>query len=121
TAGVIAPIVHVIAGIQAAEALKLLAGRTEALLPGLVTIDLWLGQFDLLDFTGRAPSCPACTAGRYDYADRPAAGASAALCGRDAVQVRPASGGALDLAALAGRLAGVGSVSSNPFLVRFRA
>jgi molybdopterin-synthase adenylyltransferase len=34
TAGVVAPIVHVIAGIQAAEALKLLAGRTESLLPG---------------------------------------------------------------------------------------
>lgn len=120
TAGVIAPIVHVVAGIQAAEALKLLAGRTDALLPGLVTVDLWLGQFDLLDFTGRAPSCPACTQNRYDYADRPA-GASAALCGRDAVQVRPANGAALDLVALAGRLAGIGRVSSNSFLVRFKA
>jgi adenylyltransferase/sulfurtransferase len=121
TAGVIAPIVHVIAGVQAAEALKLLAGRTEALLPGLVTIDLWLGQFDLLDFTGRAPSCPACTAGRFDYADRLQATGSAVLCGRDAVQLRPATPGAVDLAGLAGRLAGLGSVISNPYLVRFRA
>lgn len=120
TAGVIAPIVHVVAGLQAAEALKILTGRSEALLPGLVTVDLWLGQFDVLDFTGRAPSCPACTAGRYDYADRPS-GASAALCGRDAVQVRPAARGALDLGALAGRLSPLGAVSSNPYLVRFRA
>ncbi len=120
TAGVIAPIVHVVAGLQAAEALKLLVGKTDALFPGLVTIDLWLGQFDVLDFTGRAPSCPACTAGRYDYADR-ASGASAALCGRDAVQVRPSAAGALDLEGLARRLAGLGAVASNPYLVRFRA
>src|SRR5207253_8166273 len=34
TAGVVAPIVHVVAGVQAGEALKVLAGRTESLLPG---------------------------------------------------------------------------------------
>src|SRR5262249_41019806 len=48
TAGVVAPIVHVIAGIQAGEALKLLSGRRDDLLPGLVTVDLWQGQFDVL-------------------------------------------------------------------------
>ncbi len=121
TAGVVAPIVHVIAGIQAGEALKLLAGRSEALLPGMVTIDLWQGQFDVLDFTGRAPSCPACVEGRYDYAVVGAGGTSSALCGRDAVQIRPPRGACLDLRALAGRLAAVGSVSSNPYLIRFKA
>ncbi len=121
TAGVVAPIVHVIAGIQAGEALKLLAGRSESLLPGLVTVDLWQGHFEVLDFTGRAPSCPACTEGRYDYAVVGAAGNSTALCGRDAVQVRPPRGSVLDLPALASRLAAVGSVSSNPYLIRFQA
>jgi molybdopterin/thiamine biosynthesis adenylyltransferase len=120
TAGVIAPIVHVIAGIQAGEALKLLAGRTEALLPGLVTVDLWQGQFDVLDLRERAPWCPACTAGRFDYAAAGPSGASAVLCGRDAVQVRPGRVAEVDLAALAGRLGAAAEVrAANEHLVRF--
>src|SRR5262249_5299969 len=43
TAGVVAPIVHVVAGIQAGEALKMLSGRHEALLAGIATVDLWQG------------------------------------------------------------------------------
>lgn len=118
TAGVVAPIVQVIAGLQAAEALKLLAGREESLLPGVVTIDLWQGTFELMDLRGRAPWCPACTEGRYDYLGTAAA---ATLCGRDAVQVRPDVRTKLDLPALAERLARLGSVRSNEYLVRFTA
>jgi molybdopterin/thiamine biosynthesis adenylyltransferase len=120
TAGVVAPIVHVIAGIQAGEALKLLAGRTESLLPGLVTVDLWQGQFDVLDLRGRAPWCPACTRGQFDYATVGPAGASAVLCGRDAVQVRPGRDAQVDLGALAGRLGPAADVRiANEHLVRF--
>ena len=120
TVGVVAPIVHVIAGLQVAEALKLLAGRTESLLPGLVTVDLWQGQFDVLDLRGRAPWCPACTAGRFDYAVAGTAGASAVLCGRDAVQVRPGPDAQVDLTALAGRLGAAAEVrAANEHLVRF--
>ena len=119
TAGVVAPIVHVIAGVQGGEALKMLAGRTESLLPGVVTVDLWQGTFEVMDLRGQKPSCPACTEGRYDYADA-AAPASAVLCGRDAVQVRAPRGTRVDLAALAARLTAVGDVTANEHLVRFR-
>ena len=119
TAGVVAPIVHVVAGIQAGEALKVLAGRTESLLPGVVTVDLWQGLFEVMDLRGRAPWCPACTEGRYDYAVPGAAGAPAVLCGRDAVQVRAPRGTRIDLPALALRLAAAGSVTANEHLVRF--
>jgi molybdopterin/thiamine biosynthesis adenylyltransferase len=120
TAGVVAPIVHVVAGIQVAEALKLLAGRTESLLPGLVTVDLWQGQFDVLDLRGRAPWCPACTRQEFEYAALGPAGASAVLCGRDAVQVRPGRDAQVDLGALAGRLGPAADVRiANEHLVRF--
>jgi len=119
TAGVVAPIVHVVAGIQAGEALKVLAGRTESLLPGVVSVDLWQGLFEVMDLRGRAPWCPACTEGRYDYAVKGAAGASAVLCGRDAVQIRAPRGTRVDLAGLAARLAAAGSVTANEHLVRF--
>jgi molybdopterin/thiamine biosynthesis adenylyltransferase len=119
TAGVIAPIVQVVAGIQAAEALKLLAGRTEALLPGLVSVDLWTGTFDMLDLSGQAPWCPACTEGRFEYLER---GRTAdVLCGRDAVQIRPTATVRIDLGELATRLRAVGEVVANQYLVRFRA
>ena len=120
TAGVVAPIVHVIAGIQVGEALKLLAGRVDSLLPGLVTVDLWTGQFDVLDLRGRAPWCPACTAGQFDYAVAGPAGGSAVLCGRDAVQVRPGREAQVDLGALAERLGASAEVRAvNEHLVRF--
>jgi adenylyltransferase/sulfurtransferase len=117
TAGVVAPIVHVIAGIQAGEALKLLAGRSEALLAGLVTVDLWTGLFSVMDLRDQKPSCPCCTEGRFDYAT--ATGLSTVLCGRGAVQVRPPRSGALDLDALAARLAPLGRVQRNEHLLRF--
>ena len=119
TAGVVAPIVHVVAGLQAGEALKVLAGRTESLLAGVVTVDLWQGLFEVMDLRGRAPWCPACTEGRFDYADRGAATAPAVLCGRDAVQVRAPQGTRVDLRALAARLAAAGTVTANEHLVRF--
>jgi adenylyltransferase/sulfurtransferase len=120
TAGVVSPIVHVVAGIQAAEAMKLLAGRPEALLPGLVTVDLWAGVFDVMDLRGRVPWCPACTDARYDYADASASPA-AVLCGRDAVQLRAPTGERVDLVSLGERLRRAGQVTANEHLVRFRA
>jgi adenylyltransferase/sulfurtransferase len=119
TAGVIAPIVQVMAGVQAGEALKLLAGHEQQLLPGMLTVDLWNGSFDVLALAERAPTCPACTESRFDYLNE---GARAALlCGRDAVQVHAAPGASVDLATLAARLESVGQVSRNDYLLRFTA
>jgi len=118
TVGVIAPIARVVAGIQAAEALKLAAGREEALLPGIVTVDLWKGTFEVKDLSRRKPSCPACTEGRFTDLDRPQTGA-ALLCGREAVQIRPTGDGRPDLEALAARLGAVAEVRANEHLVRF--
>jgi molybdopterin/thiamine biosynthesis adenylyltransferase len=120
TVGVVAPVVHVVSGLQAAEALKLLAGRAEDLLPGVVSVDLWKGRFEVMDLAGRAPWCPACTEGRYDYLAAGTGTGSAVLCGRDAVQVRPPRGTRVDLPALAGRLSASGDVAANDHLVRFR-
>jgi molybdopterin-synthase adenylyltransferase len=118
TDGVIAPIVQVVAGLQSAEALKLLAGCEPALVDGLLTIDVWAGSLELAKLDGREPWCPSCTAARYDYADAPAP-PTAVLCGRDAVQIR--GGERLDLARLAARLRAAGEVLVNEQLLRFRA
>jgi molybdopterin/thiamine biosynthesis adenylyltransferase len=120
TVGVIAPIARVVAGIQSAEALKILAGRMTALLPGIVAVDLWKGTFEVFGLRDQAPSCPACREGRYDFAELRATPAEL-LCGRNAVQVRPTSAAHIDLAALATRLASARHVQANEYLVRFEA
>jgi adenylyltransferase/sulfurtransferase len=119
TAGVVAPIVQVIAGIQGGEALKILAGHPGDALPGVVSVDLWKGTFDVLDLRGKAPWCPACTEARYDYLGGPAA--AAVLCGRDAVQIRPPRATRVELPSLARRLSSLGEVTANAYLVRFQA
>ena len=44
TAGVIAPIVHAVAGFQVSEALKILAGREDALHGEVLSLDVWRGR-----------------------------------------------------------------------------
>jgi molybdopterin/thiamine biosynthesis adenylyltransferase len=120
TVGVVGPIVEVVSGIQAAEAMKLLVGDEPALLPGLLTVDVWAGTFDVVDLRGREPWCPSCVERRYDYASSTAR-ASSVLCGRDAVQLRGEAGATVDLQMLAARLHTAGDVTANDYLVRFRS
>lgn len=119
TAGVIAPIVQVIAGLQGAEALKLLSGHPEAVSVGLVSIDVWTSQFDRIDLRDTAPSCEACVSGVF--VSREAALGEAFLCGRDAVQIRPpARGLSLDIDDFAVTWRAIGDVTLSEHVVRLR-
>lgn len=119
TAGILNGIVGAVAGIAATEALKLLVG-SEQLARGMVWVDLWDNTFERIEVL-RAPDCPTCGQGRYEYLDAPLDETGAVLCGRDAVQVRPAGGGThIELVALAERLAAVGEVATNGYLLRLR-
>lgn len=119
TAGVIAPIVNVIASIVSAEALKLLSG-SGARNAGLIHIDLWDNTFESFHVARRA-DCPTCVHDQYDFLKGAQAGVvTAALCGRNAVQVRAGSKRTLDLPLLAERLSRVGQVSFNAYLLSFK-
>jgi adenylyltransferase/sulfurtransferase len=123
TAGVLGPAVAVIASFQAVEALKLLAGRREALNPDLILIDLWDWTFRSLrvaDLREQA-DCPCCRHRRFDWLDGRSGSHTTTLCGRDAVQVVARRPSPLDLDDLAARLAPLGTVSHNRFLLRFAA
>lgn len=96
TAGVIAPAVQAVASYAVAEALKLLAGRTEALATGIWHLDVWERTAYRMDIGDPDPACPACGRGEFPFLDGDAAGSLLTLCGRNAVQVRPAAGSASD-------------------------
>lgn len=122
TAGVLAPAVHLVAALQALEALKFLSGNEAAMNPALVQIDAWNGRFESFDMRpALSPACVCCGERRFDFLDGRLGGGVATLCGRDAVQVLAPSAGRVDLAALAERLrpTASGPVRVNRFMLRF--
>lgn len=120
TAGVVGPAVGVLANLAAAEALKLMTGSGTPN-RGLLAVDVWDWTFEQLPVSPRRHDCPVCGRGEYQFLD--AAGRrTTSLCGRDAVQIRPAGRTILDVAAFAHRLATAGVVfQQNEYLVRFTA
>lgn len=70
-AGILAPIVNVVASLQAMEAIKLLTGRTDAVSRRLVQVDLWSGMFVPVDVTPRSDEamCICCGERRFEYLD----------------------------------------------------
>jgi adenylyltransferase/sulfurtransferase len=121
-AGVLGPIIHAIAAIQALEVLKILAGRREAVQRGLILLDLWENRVKALKQAPRDPAgCPCCGRREFPWLHGHRAQRAAVLCGRNAVQINPPEPTSVDLAELAARLAPLGTVRQNPFLIRFTA
>lgn len=58
--GVLGPAVGMIAAWQAAEALKLLCGRADAINPDLVRFDLWGNRIQRMRLPGAQANCPCC-------------------------------------------------------------
>jgi len=118
TIGVIGPIVNLIASLEVAEALKLLAGRTEALHGRLLSCDVWSGHLQSIRVP-RNPKCRACAKRDFTYLEGESQ-PHITMCGRDSVQIHERSR-ALDLSALAARLRNVADeVRQNDFLLQFR-
>ena len=120
TAGILGPTVNVIASLQAMTAIKILAGRRDAVSLSLTMIDVWDGslrQMSVKDLRERA-NCPACKGGERTWLSGQEGSQSTVLCGRNSVQVRPLNRVQLSLPEMAAKLATVGSVTSNPFLLR---
>lgn len=120
TAGVLGPIVGVVASLQAAEALKILAGRHDRVSRRMQVVDVWEGRHSFVDLPPRDPECSCCARRRFDYLEGSLGSDTATLCGRDAVQIRRRDGQRLDLDEVARRLGPIGSLEKNSFLLRAR-
>jgi molybdopterin/thiamine biosynthesis adenylyltransferase len=118
TVGVLGPIVNLIAALEAAEAMKLLAGRADALHGRLISCDVWSGRFQSVRIA-RNPHCRACVGGEFSYLEGTAQ-PHITMCGRDSVQIHERRR-SLDLVMLKNRLSPtVSDVRHNEFLLRFR-
>jgi adenylyltransferase/sulfurtransferase len=120
TAGVIMPIISIVAAQQVTEALKLLTGHTEKLHQSLMQFDVWRNEWRRIALKERAPDCATCVLRSFGSLDAESHEFAAVLCGRHAVQISPAQTVRIDLRALKQKLQPAGDVNSNDYLLRFR-
>lgn len=121
TAGVLAPIVNVIASIQVAEALKILTSNLHRVSRKLFSINIWEGVWKQLDVSTAKDlgTCVCCDDGRFDFLHGKVGSLATTLCGRDSVQISNLEGTIVDFRELARRLEPIGLVHYNQFLLRF--
>jgi adenylyltransferase/sulfurtransferase len=120
TAGILGPIVNVIASIEAMEAIKILSGHRKAASRTLTVVELWDNRIRQMNLAKLRDSvdCPTCKRGEFPWLKGERGSHTAILCGRNAVQLSHPGGGAMSLDALAAKLAGVGAVTVNRYLLR---
>ncbi len=119
TAGVIAPIISSISAIQTTEALKILTGSFDKLHRSLIQIDVWQNDWRKIKLGAPNADCEACAKQNYEFLDAENTEFFTTLCGRDAVQISSPQPTQIDLSALADKLANLGEVKQNEYLVRF--
>src|SRR5437588_123452 len=76
TAGVLAPIVNIVASFQAAEAFKILAGRREQVNRDLIYVDVWentLRRIKVAPLLGKV-DCPCCRRRRFEWLESESSG-----------------------------------------------
>ncbi|MEZ6087499.1 MAG: ThiF family adenylyltransferase [Pirellulaceae bacterium] len=117
TAGVVNAATHLIASLQVAQAIRWLVGDPSATMSKLQTIDVWTMRFTQIDLGGLTPTdCPVCCHQNFEFLEGSKIQSPIALCGRDAVQI-PA-GQPVDFERIVPRWQSIGTVQSNPFLLR---
>lgn len=120
TAGVIMPIISVVAAVQVTEALKLLTGQNESLHRSLMQFDVWRNEWRKINPGPPSPDCPTCGLGNFATLEATSGDFAAVLCGRNAVQISPAQATKLNFEELAERLRATGEVKFNEYLLRFQ-
>lgn len=117
TAGILNAAASLVASIEAAEAIKILAGRTGALQGRLVSCDVWSGKFQSIRVT-RNPECRACARREFVYLEGDAQ-PQITMCGRNSVQIHEHRR-TLNLQELSVQLtASASEIRHNDFLLRF--
>ena len=127
TAGIIGPAPSLVASVAASEALKILSGQSERILPGLFVYDLWHNAYRVVELPrGKDLDCPCCGRGNFEFLEGIHHAATETMCGVDAVQITPAAdthsrGRKLNLEGLAGQMDPEAIITLNEYLLRFEA
>jgi adenylyltransferase/sulfurtransferase len=122
TAGVLGPIVNIVASYQATEALKILAGKREKINRELIQIDIWDNvhrRMKIAPLLGKV-DCPCCQRRKFEWLDGEHGAHTTSLCGRNAVQVAHRTASRLNFEELSRHLELLGTVTYNRFMLKFQ-
>jgi adenylyltransferase/sulfurtransferase len=120
TAGILSTAVNIIASIEVTEALKLLTGQKNALLGGLINIDIWEGRWRLTNINKNNNTCPTCGMQVYDFLKKKNTSKLEVLCGRMAIQITPSEKYSCSFHELSKRLETLGEVNSNNYMLQVK-
>jgi adenylyltransferase/sulfurtransferase len=123
TAGVLGPVVNIIASMQATEAIKILSGKPETINKELVQIDVWENTYrrvKIAPLLGKV-DCPCCKHRKFEWIDGEFGSQTTSLCGRNAVQISNRTPNKLKFEDMAAQLKTLGDVSFNKFMLKFNA
>lgn len=123
TAGVLGPVVSIVANYQVSESIKILLGQWEAVSPTMLSMDIWHNTVKQLKVKRAydVGECVCCKQRRFEFLEGKFSSATTTLCGRNAVQLSRAAGegnGKLSFDEIADRLRPHGEVSANKFMLR---
>lgn len=122
TEGIIEPVIAQVAAFQTSQALKILSGNQSQVARGMFRVDVWKDDYgiQLRDLEPRA-DCVSCGLREFPaLSETPVQ--STGLCGRDAVQIKPADGTEVNLRMLASKLENaVEDLDLGEHVLRFRA
>src|SRR4051812_2157206 len=119
SAGILGTIIGVIASFEANEALKILSGHADAISRTWNIFDLWDNTIRQIKLEpGPAADCPCCGRREFPWASGQRGSHTAVLCGRNAVQLSFPGRDKVSFDELEKKLAAVGAVRRNKYLVR---
>ncbi|MBN1155350.1 ThiF family adenylyltransferase [candidate division KSB1 bacterium] len=118
--GIISPVVHLIASIQCAEALKLMLGRVDLLNKALLSVDLWQNLYVAGDFAdiNTEKNCPVCNYRQFDHLEGKYGTVYASLFGPNSVHILPFNRIELDPHEIASRCDRDRVVSVNEYAIK---
>ena len=122
TTGILEPVIADVTAFQCMQALKILSGNRDSIARGLYCVDLWRNtRTTLLADAGPDAACKTCGTREFPALTAPPP-ETVSLCGRDAVQVLPASDAGVDLDRLAELLRSwAPDLERTPHMLRFTA
>jgi len=119
SAGILATIINVVASLESNEALKILSGHSEAISRSWTVIDLWDNTLRQIKIdSAHVADCPCCGKREFTWLSGERGSHTAVLCGRNSVQLSFPGRAAVALDQLEAKLAAVGQVTRNKYLVR---